>query len=69
MADRKVRQVEHDFSGRPLWPYRELSVEDVDMDEIADTTEYATKDDRWAGQAGDGRFFLVDKPETSSPIN
>lgn len=59
MADEKVRRVEHDFSGRPLRPYSELSTDGPTGEEYVDTTLYTTKDGRLAGQAPDRRFYLV----------
>ena len=61
MADEKVRQVEHDFSGRPLRPYGELSTDVPIGEEYVDTTIYTTDGGRQAGQAGDGRFYLVNE--------
>ena len=65
MADEKVRQVEHDFSGRPLRPFGELSLEGGEP--FVDTTLWPTRDGRWANQAGDGTFYLVDDDGNQLP--
>ncbi len=67
MADEKVRS---GFDGRPLvLPTVELG---PDSDEYIDTTQYATKDGRWAVEDDDDRFYLVGgdgKPRLDHPIS
>ena len=58
MADEKVRQVEHDFSGRPLRPVAELSVEGAEP--YPSITTFTTTDGRTAVEEADGTWYEAD---------